>query len=263
MFPTKTSMTPNDIDSYYDIPDLFTPDYDEVHISTTFTWDKDKAYRLADAWGGKGKVKLGGVAIDGESSETMIEGRYLKKGITITTRGCPNNCSFCLVKNKFKELDNFPIGNILQDNNILASSNSHWRKVMSMLRSQRQISFRGGLESARVNSSIVDDLRSLRISDLWLAYDHPNKEKPLRDAVKLLSPYFSRNKLRCYVLIGYDDDTIEQAELRLERAWSIGTLPFAMLYKDEYNTPQSKEWRKFQRLWGRPAIIKSRMKDIR
>jgi len=59
------------------------------------------------------------------------------------------------------------------------------------------------------------------------------------------------------VLIGYGDDTLEKAEIRLRRAWEIGALPFAMLYTDEKGTRKDGEWRKLQRRFCRPAIIKA------
>lgn len=98
VFPTKTSMCPTDQDAYFSHPKLNTPFYDEVHISCQFTWDIQKARDLAIQWRNFGKVKIGGVAIDGESDQPFQAGVYLKKGITITSRGCPNNCSFCIVK---------------------------------------------------------------------------------------------------------------------------------------------------------------------
>jgi hypothetical protein len=50
---------------------------------------------------------------------------------------------------------------------------------------------------------------------------------------------------------------IRQAEARLRRAWEIGTIPFAMLYRNESGEVRSKEWRQFARKFSRPAIIKS------
>jgi hypothetical protein len=94
---------------------------------------------------------------------------------------------------------------------------------------------------------------------MWLAYDNPGVDKLLKTAVNRLSKYFTRDKIRCYVLIGYKDDTMEKAEVRLRTAWEIGTLPFAMLYKDENGKIQNNEWRRFQRKWTRPAIIKTMM----
>ena len=261
VFPTKTSQSPDDIDAYFGEPDLFTPNYDEIHISCTFTWDIDKSRRLADAWKNKGLVKLGGCAIptnnDNILTDNFVCGKYIRKGITITTRGCPNNCSFCFVPKREGKMRELPIveGNILQDNNILASSKRHWRSVLEMLKSQRQIEFKGGLESSRVTDEVVEDLRGLRIQSLWLAYDNSNADKPLGIAVKRLNKYFKRDKIRCFVLIGYGEDTIEEAEIRLNRAWDIGTLPFAMLYKPKEYT---KDWKQFQRQWTRPAIIKAK-----
>lgn len=123
VFPTKTSMTPTDKDAYFGSPDLFTPQYDEVHISVNFTWDMEKAYKLADDWRNHGKVKIGGIAIEGESDQPFQSGMYLRKGIVIDSRGCGNGCYFCVAgKKPFIEFDNFDEGNIIQSNNVLRSS---------------------------------------------------------------------------------------------------------------------------------------------
>ncbi len=108
VFPSKTNMSPDDEHAYFKEPDLFTPIYDEVHVSCTFTWDKPRAYALAEAWKNHGEVKIGGVAIDGESDQPFVSGMYLKKGVTITSRGCPNKCHFCITLNKLIEYDDFP-----------------------------------------------------------------------------------------------------------------------------------------------------------
>jgi len=263
VFPTKTSMCPDDPDVYFGLPDLFTPKYDEVHISCQFTWDVSKAKIWAELWKYHGKTKLGGVAIDGESDQPFRAGVYLKKGITITSRGCPNSCSFCTVRSGLIEFDNFPEGNIIQDNNLLACSRGHLTKVFKMLKTQKHINFSGGFESARVTDEIVEELRGLRIYQIWLAYDHPNAERSLNQAVNRLSKYFKRDKIRCYVLIGYEGDTLERAENRLRKAWEIGTLPFAMRYRTpdpSWNGTylfKERSWNLLARQWTRPAIIKS------
>jgi len=257
VFPTKTKMSPIDSDAYFGEPDLFTPNYDEVHISVTFTWDIERGKKLADAWKRLGVVCIGGPAFDASGGD-FIAGRYLRPGITITSRGCPNNCGFCFVPKREGKLRELPIvqGNIVQDNNLTACSRGHIDNVFKMLSTQKQVYFMGGLESARIDDYFVDKLRSIKIGDwgISLAYDTPNADKPLVKAVEKLNKYFKRRKIKCYVLIGYGDDTIEKAENRLRRAWEIGTLPFAMLYKPkEYN----KDWKQLQRRWVRPAIIKS------
>jgi len=258
VFPTKTSMTPTDQDSYYGEPELFMPSYDEIHISCTFTWDISKAKRLAGEWLRVAPVKLGGVAINGESDQQFIAGMYLRKGITITSRGCPNNCSFCMVKRGLIEFDDFPEGNIVQDNNILACSDRHWRLVLDMLRKQKGIEFKGGLEASRITDKIAEDLRGLSIKTLWLACDHPNALNGFKKAVKILQKVgFTRSHIYCYVLIG--KDRLEE-ENRLKEVLFSGAMPFAQLYRNkEDNIYYSKEWKQFQREWSRSAIIRSKL----
>jgi len=259
VFPSRTSMTPIDSlsFSYKDDPrDLWFPRYEEVHISCQFTWDIPKAKELVEKWSdGIHKVKLGGVAINGESDKPFVPGMYLKKGITITSRGCPNNCSFCIVRKGVIEFDDFPEGNIIQDNNILACSDRYWRLVISMLKKQKSIEFKGGLEKYRITPKIAEDLRGLRIKTLWLACDQPNGIEPLRKAIDILHKAgFTKNHIYCYVLIG---DNARENIHRLNEVYRMGCLPFAQLFKNKENDIEySKGWKNFQRRWSRSAIIK-------
>jgi len=263
VFPTRTSMTPTDKDAYFGEPDLFTTplSYDEIHISCTFTWDIKKAKELVKDWEKIAPVKLGGVAINGESDQPFVSGMYLKKGITITSRGCVNNCSFCMVRRGLIEFDNFPEGNIIQDNNILACSDRHWRLVLGMLKKQRGIEFKGGLEKYRITPKIAEDLRGLRIKSLWLACDQANGIEPLRKVVTILhNAGFTRSHISCYVLAG---DDAEENIRRLREVWKMGCMPFAQLYKNAENSIQySKSWKRLQRRWSKPMIIRSRCKSI-
>ena len=93
VFPTRTSMSPVDEDSYYGQPGLFVSQgYKEIHKSVAFTWDIEKANWLKEQWEMIAPVKIGGPAVDGEPTNGFVSGMYLKKGITITSRGCPNRC---------------------------------------------------------------------------------------------------------------------------------------------------------------------------
>lgn len=271
VFPRKTNMSPTDSDAYFGTPDLFTPkNYDEIHVSVVFTWDIDKGYRLANAWRSVCEnVLISGPAFNNRG-DGFVAGKYLKKGVTITSRGCPNKCSFCLVPNREGKIRELPIvaGNIIQDNNLLACSKNHLHKVFQMLRMQKRIDFAGGFESLRIKDWIIDELRNLSIYQIWLAYDQPAQEKPLIKAVNKLKKYFRRNQIRCYILCAYEGDTIEKAEARMIRAFEIGTLPFAMRYrkpaihwKDTF-VYTDRAWNLFARTWTRPAVIKARMKRL-
>ena len=160
-----------------------------------------------------------------------------------------------MVRKGLIEFDNFSEGNIIQDNNILACSDRHWRLVMSMLKKQRAIEFKG-LEARRITPQKAEDLRSLKIKSLWLACDYHNAIEPLKKALTILKGVgFTLNNLYCYVLIGKD---FMEEENRLQEVFNAGAIPFAQLYKDRDNAIKySKEWKQFQRRWSRPAIIKS------
>ena len=259
VFPRRTSFSPGDSDCYFDMPGLFTPDYDEVHISCVFTWDKQRAHELAEAWQHKAKViKVGGPAFD-DPGDGFTPGTYLREGVTITSRGCPNSCSWCLVsgrEGKLWELDVKP-GNIIQDNNFLACSKQHQEKVFTMLRTQKQIEFKGGLESSRITPEIADRLRGLHIKTLWLACDYPTAIKPLQKAVDTLNRAgFTQNHIYCYVLIG---DDMAENEARLRRVFEVGAMPFAQLYQPSEYRVYSASWKQFARKWSRPAIYKNLM----
>lgn len=133
---------------------------------------------------------------------------------------------------------------------------------MKMLRKQKAIEFKGGLESGRVTEKLADDIRSLSIKTLWLACDNKNSINPLKKAVGILKNVgFTRSHLYCYVLIGKDR---QEEENRLYEVLNCGCIPFAQLYRNsDDSTKYSKEWKNFQREWSRPAIIRCKLQRKR
>jgi len=156
VFPQNTSYTPDDDYVFIGLPPLqmFIPEHKEVHISCVFTWDRAYCESLAYQWEGATNkpVKLGGPAF-GSPAEEFIPGMYIKAGITYTTRGCNNQCPWCIVPKLEGRLKELPIhaGNIIQDNNFLQASRAHKDKVFDMLRTQRGICFKGGLGVDLIN----------------------------------------------------------------------------------------------------------------
>jgi hypothetical protein len=169
-----------------------------------------------------------------------------------------HNCWFCSVwqrEPRLLELEIFDGTNILDDN-LLACSERHIRAVFAMLKVQHgPKQFTGGLEANRLLPWHVNLLADLRPAQMFFALDTPDDEEPLRTASKMLRQAgFTRNAMRCYVLIGYPRDTIQQAETRLRLCLDLGFFPMAMLWRDE-NGIVDINWRKFQREWARPALI--------
>ncbi|GAF72342.1 unnamed protein product, partial [marine sediment metagenome] len=181
VFLRRNSHTPDDDMVAIGPPGLWKPAAKEVHISVAFTWDRQHGEWLQNEWAKYYPVvKLGGPGIDGEGNG-FEPGMYLKQGITITTRGCPNHCPFCLVKDKpFRELTIKP-GWVVQDNNILAASQGHFSAVIEMLNTRSKAAvFRGGLDSSRITPWHIEKLKQLKsIGELWFACDTDTALKPL------------------------------------------------------------------------------------
>lgn len=266
VFARRTNATPTDALAFYDEPGLFVPDISEVHVSVTFTWDVRRAERLARAWERIAPVTIGGPGTNMRGEE-FTPGIYLKPGYVITSRGCPNKCWFCSVwRREGQEVRELPIRdgwNVLDDN-LLACSERHVRAVFDMLGRQVQpIQFTGGLEAARLQHWHVELLRSIKLGQVFFAYDEEADFEPLNEAGKLLREAGYRHldhRLRCYVLIGYPKDTLSEADLRLRRCADAGFLPMAMLWRTEQGE-RDITWSRFQKYWARPASIAVMLRD--
>lgn len=265
VFPRKTSASPDDSLAFFGLPpeDLKIT-IDEVHVSVTFTYDIQKAEELAAAWQHIATVRIGGPALNDPGGD-FVPGMYVKEGYVITSRGCPNNCWFCSVHDREGNIRELPItrGHNLLDSNILACSDVHIKRVFDMLKaSSAPVELTGGLEAKLLTYKHLSLLWDLRPKQMFFAYDTPDDLDPLVRAGEMLRfANFTRVHLRCYVLMGWPKDTIEQAEKRLIEAWEAGFMPMAMLWKNKAGDGDV-EWKRFQRTWARPAATKCRMKEI-
>ena len=263
VFCRKTAYTPTDPLAFVGDPPLWRPEADEVHISCAFTWDIREAERLRDAWlQYYPRVLVGGPAWYGNTVNGFEPGRYVAEGVTFTSRGCDNHCPWCLVparEGRLREYEHIEPGHIIQDNNFLACSPEHRRRVYAMLdRQPRAAVFGGGLDARLVTDETAAELSAIRIAEVFLAADTEASLRPLEAAVNRLS-FLPRRKLRCYVLCAFGGETIEQARRRLEAVWQIGCLPFAQLFQPhdrwiEYDS----DWRALAREWSRPAAMFAR-----
>ena len=265
VFPRRTSMTPVDPLAFVGEPPLFRPEVDEVHVSVTFTWDLEAGHRLRDAWAQYYPVvKIGGPAIDADLPGAFTPGLYVKRGVTFTSRGCPHRCPWCVVPGReggIRELEIKP-GWVVQDNNLLATSRSHQERVFEMLRSQKRvISFPGGLDSRLLTDWAVQQLRTLKIGQVFFAADSDTGLENLEGVADRLS-FLSRHELRCYVLLAFDGQSCLEAVARLEAVWDMGFMPFAQLYRRDSGSRirYTAEWRALARTWSRPAAMISQQK---
>lgn len=261
VFPRRTSMTPTDPYAFVGDPPLWRPQADEVHVSVTFTWDIERARRLVDAWSQYYPVvKVGGPVFGQSHLSVQFEpGLYVRPGVTFTTRGCDYKCPWCLVpfyEGRLRILPDLQPGHIVQDNNLLQAGPRHVGRVCGMLKAQRQAAvFSGGLMPELVREWVAEELRGLRIKQVFLSADAEGDLPTLRRAARRLS-FLGRNRLRCYMLVAYGGETLERARQRLEDVWEAGCMPFAQLYRPpDLEIRYGLEWRALAREWSRPAAM--------
>jgi len=255
VFPRRTKATPDDDLAFVGDPPLIRPEADEVHVSCTFTWDLVEATRLVMAWSPYYRTKLGGPAC-GSMPYDFVPGRFLKPGYVITSRGCPNQCWFCLVPRREGPLRTLPIraGCDVLDNNLLACPRDHVEAVFDMLAEQsRRVRFTGGFDVDLVQPWHIERLADLRIDTIFIALDQFYNAGNWERAVEMLLPVCWQRRLCSYVLCGWKGDTVAHAEARLKFVQRHEVTPFPMYYQavgQKRIVPDA--WRKLVRTWSRP-----------
>lgn len=257
VFPHKTKWTPTDELAFFGAPTLFHPIDRKipVKVSVTFTWHKPEAEHIAAMWRNfYDDVQIGGPAY-GDPGGEFVPGMFMKEGCTITSRGCPKKCGWCVVPRREGAIRELPIkpGWIVQDNNLLACSEGHIRAVFDMLREQnRRIFFNGGLDKHFLKDWHRELFDSIRIGELWFACDTSADFASLERASRILDGIPLR-KRRCYTMIGYEAENPCDAERRIERVFNLGFMPFCQLYQPDQPKVYSEDWRRLRRKWSRPA----------
>lgn len=274
VFPRKTAASPTDSLTFFGAPtieniaDCIKADVEAVHISTTFTWDIPRAEDLYYAWQIIGvPVEVGAPAFDDRMGD-FTPGMYLRDGYIFTSRGCTKECWFCSVprcaRGVIRELPIVDGWNILDDN-ILGTSEQHFRAVCEMLKQQEHPAiFTGGLEPSLLQQWQADLLQEVKPKRIYTAYDTKDDLEPLIEMGRKLHIAGFRPKshaMCCYVLVGYAGDSFEDAELRLTQTMQAGFVPYAMLFRDEEGKTDAA-WRRFQREWCRPIITGKKFNEF-
>jgi len=248
---------------------------DTVRLSIPFTWNLPDAHQRARLLAAQGcTVLVGGPAVNLMPAylvDVAQVGRQWPGAVqrhnpdaTFTSRGCVRRCSFCAVpraEGQFRELDDWPVAPIVCDNNFLASSRAHFDRAIDRLKPirKRGIDFNQGLDAR-----LMTPYHAHRLAELHclarLAFDHVSLEAKFLQAYQCLRDAgFPKSRIRCYVLIGYDD-TPDDALYRLRLVHQLGIKPFPgryqpldALHKDAYIAPgwTDQELRRYQHYWSR------------
>ncbi len=197
--------------------------YDRVYSSKVFDFTPADPYLPADAIrGGTGYTDLpADNSLPGEVDDMFPECDY---AIGYLTRGCPNNCRWCVVPRKegkispYRKWQDIVRGDtdklVLMDNNILACDYGI-SQLEGLAGSGYRIDLNQGMDARLVDDRIADILS--RIS--WIRFirfscDQKSQVEPVRKAIGLLGRHGVRPyRIFIYILVTPDlQDAMERVE---------------------------------------------------
>lgn len=203
---------------------------DTLYLSVPFTWLVEDARTIAEQ--AQVKTIIGGPGLMEPTECPGFEPiLFHNPAATFTTRGCPNACEFCAVpklEGDLVEIPDFRPAPMVCDNNLLAASKRHIRRVVDKLKVFPYVDFNQGLDARRFTPDIARWLGELRCK-VRFAFDHWRMEGPVKDAIALCRK-LTTHDIGVYVLIGFLD-TPEEAQARLETVRSWGIRPNPMRYQ--------------------------------
>lgn len=169
---------------------------------------------------------------------------------TRTTEGCPNKCKFCgvkIIEPVWRELKDWPDNPILCDNNLLAASPDHFDRVMDRLEKHGWCDFNQGLDCRLLTPYHAERIGRIRKAIVRLALDSTSLVDEWLFAANLLHKNkTAKNRIRTYVLCGFNDDPAN-AWQRCEFVDSWGALPCPQWFHDlnamEFNTVTDEQKR--------------------
>ncbi|MRS05030.1 hypothetical protein EG832_17720 [bacterium] len=168
--------------------------------------------------------------------------------IIFTTRGCIRNCSFCSVP---KIEPNFKANKsirhliypghkkvILWDNNILASP--YWVDIYNELFELKLVvDFNQGLDARLFNDDTANQLKSLKVSTIRLAYDSDPIKPSLKKAIDALKAVGIRGReILVYCLYNHHESP-EDFLRRIKEIMNFGVVAYPMRYEPLLPSPKN------------------------
>lgn len=182
------------------------------------------------------------------------------------TRGCPNNCGFCLVSKKegrvshkvadLSEWWNGQKNIVLLDANILACR-QHLELLEQLAQSGATVNFCQGLDARFVTKENLEVLSRIKIKALHFAFDFMKNEKQIIKGLNLAKEKLKINERHAivYMLTGYDT-TIKEDLYRLKAIKDAGYYPDVRVYRKNA-LPKRHILRDLQRWCNNRFVYKS------
>lgn len=243
-------------------------DYDKTYISKVFTFTPDYEPNLSNLGevikGGTGYQNYNNLSYEIEHINPDYSLYGVNKAYGFLTRGCPNNCSWCIVPKKegniYENSDITEFWNgqkeaILLDNNILAH-NHGLKQIEKIIDLGIKIDFNQGLDARLIanNKDIAKLLSRVKwIRFLRMACDTKSQIPFIEKALQNLNEFgFKNYRVFVYLLVKDVKDAYDRAKFLKEK----GCSPFAQPYRDFINNTQpTKEQRNFARWVNHKAIF--------
>jgi hypothetical protein len=163
------------------------------------------------------------------------------KAYGFLTRGCCNNCSFCIVSqkegmcsHKVADLSEWWRGQkeiILLDANILACKD-RISLLQSLIDSGATVDFTQGLDARFITPEIAEMLGKIKTKMYHFAFDFMKNEKQIVKGLKTFVDIVKPDERKCcvYVLTNYDT-TFEQDYYRIKKLQELGLSPDVRIYR--------------------------------
>lgn len=180
------------------------------------------------------------------------------------TRGCPNNCPFCIVcakegrkSCKVANLDQWWNGQksiVLQDPNLLACR-EHMDLLAQLADSKAWVDMNQGLDARMLTEENIDALNKVKIKRIHFAWDLMDRSEAI---LKGLNMYLDHGKIKdaarreVYVLTNFNT-TMDENLYRIYTLRDMGYDPFVMVF-DKPHAP--KQIRRLQRWCNSKRIFK-------
>ena len=169
------------------------------------------------------------------------------KAYGFLTRGCCNNCSFCIVSKKegvcsvkvadLQEWWNGQKEIVLLDANILACKDRK-HLLQQLIDSKAKVDFTQGLDARFITPEIAEMLKQIKTKTYHLAFDFMKNEKQIIKGLKTFVDVVKPKEKQCYVyvLTNYDT-TFEEDYYRVKKIQEVGLDPDIRIYR-KYTAPR-------------------------